>query len=82
MEFCQSIRGCERGIADHCRDFLFLIFMKNPFCSQNGNTIDKYHADYGEVHAEKFGELRAQAETPLKTWPAMVSKADWTSAGD
>ncbi|KAB0567273.1 type II toxin-antitoxin system HigB family toxin [Brucella pituitosa] len=31
---------------------------------------------------KKFWEQHAQAETPLKTWHAIVSKADWTSPAD
>jgi len=30
----------------------------------------------------QFWELHTHAETPLKTWHAMVSKAEWTTPAD
>jgi mRNA interferase HigB len=31
---------------------------------------------------KQFWEVHGQAETPLKTWHAIVSKADWTGPAD
>ncbi len=40
------------------------------------------HADHRQINVKAFWEQHSQAETPLRTWHAIVSKADWTGPSD